>query len=232
MNRRQVTITVIAVLVALGLIVVGAVALTGRQPTDSALIASPSPTPTATSGTEARSDAPPTATPGPDDGEEPGGTNADGAPGSGSDGAPGSAPGSGAPGTTPADPTPPVGPAPAPLFVAPLPATASAEGELTTGFPSQVVPLAPDSRVVSSSLASEGTRLQVGLTATSGTAAAAVLDHYQSVYGPLGFASRPADAVSGTTAWVFTRGENAVTVSVYQLDTGSAYTVFGTFTAG
>ncbi|MET1044818.1 MAG: hypothetical protein ABWX59_11965 [Microbacteriaceae bacterium] len=222
MNRRQVTITVIAVLVALGLIVVIAVALTGRQPTDSALIGTPSPTPTPTTGTEARSDAPPTATstPGPDDGEEPGVTNTD------------DAPGSGAPNPAPGDPTSPVGPAPAPLFVAPLPATASAEGELTTGFPSQVVPLAPDSRVVSSSLASEETQLQVGLTATSGTAAAGVLDHYQSVYGPLGFASRPADAVSGTTALVFTRGENTVTVSVYPLDAGSAYTVFGTFTAG
>ena len=121
---------------------------------------------------------------------------------------------------------------PAPLFVAPLPATASAEGALTPDFPSDVVPLAPDSRVVASSLASESTRLQLGLTATSGTSASGVIEYYQSVYGPLGFSGRLVDAVAGSTAWVFTRGDNAVTVTVAPVDPGSAYTVFGTFTAG
>ncbi|GAB3140191.1 hypothetical protein [Marisediminicola antarctica] len=117
------------------------------------------------------------------------------------------------------------------LVAAPLPESGSAEGDVVEGFPRDVIPVAPDSEVDSTSLAVEGDRVQAGLTARSTNAANAVIDHYRAVFTSLGLTERETDAVAGSTALVFTRGADNITLTVAERADGTAYTVVGVFTA-
>lgn len=117
------------------------------------------------------------------------------------------------------------------LVAAPLPESGSAEGEVVEGFPRDVIPVAPDSEVESTSLAVEGDRVQAGLSASSTNAAEAVIEHYRAAFTALGLTERETDAVAGSTALVFTRGPDNITLTVAERADGTAYTVVGVFTA-
>ncbi|MCY7325294.1 MAG: hypothetical protein LH605_04090 [Microbacteriaceae bacterium] len=132
--------------------------------------------------------------------------------------------------------TPPLPPLPLPngdgsLVVAPLPKSGSAVGEFVEGFPQEIIPLAPDSEIESTSLAVEGDRVQAGLSASSTNAAEAVIEHYRAAFTALGLTERETDAVAGSTALVFTRGPDNITLTVAERADGTAYTVVGVFTA-
>lgn len=118
-----------------------------------------------------------------------------------------------------------------PLVTTPLPESGSAEGEFVDGFPQEIIPLAPNSEIESTSLAVEGDREQVGLVAVSTGAASAVVDFYRSVFGSLGLTERETDAVPGSTGLVFTRGADNITLTVADGADGANYTVVGVFTA-
>lgn len=126
---------------------------------------------------------------------------------------------------------PPVAPV-EPLISPPLPKTASQTGKLVTGFPSAVISLAPGSTVMFSSVASEGDRVQVGLSAMSTIAPAEVLAHYSTALAGLGLVAGSAPAVDGSTAAAFIRGPNTVTVTVLSVGGGTRYSVFGVLVAG
>ena len=223
MTRRRLLYTAITLAAVVVLVVITVIlTATPRPQRDSAAsTASPAPAPSTTQATEAR-DEPvggvetpaPVAPPTPDDQDS------------------GAEAGTKAPNTEAPSPLLPPPSSLTALFVAPLPPSASAEGRLVDSFPSTVIPVIANSTVVSSSITSEGNRLQVGLTATSALSAPEALAHYQAFYGELGFSSRESDAVPGSTAWVFTRGTDSVAVTTLPIDAGSAYTVFGAFTAG
>lgn len=117
------------------------------------------------------------------------------------------------------------------LVTTPLPESGSAEGEFVEGFPQEIIPLAPDSEIESTSLAVEGDREQVGLVAASTGAASAVVDYYRSAFTRLGLTERETDAVAGSTALVFTRGADNITLTVAERADGADYTVVGVFTA-
>lgn len=119
-----------------------------------------------------------------------------------------------------------------PLVGTPLPPSASARGSIVKGFPA-VIPQAPNSTVVFSSIATQGTRMQVGLEATTTSSAADVLSFYRTAFEPLGLVAADAPAAEGSTALTFVRGDNGITVTVSDSAGGHAhYTVTGVLSAG
>ena len=122
---------------------------------------------------------------------------------------------------------------PEPLVSEPLPASASARGSIVAGFPA-VISKAPKSTVAFSSVATQGTRMQVGLDATSGISAADVLSFYRTAFTRLGLVAKSAPAVDGSSALVFVRGANGITVTVSDAPGAprSHYTVTAVFRAG
>ncbi|TFD84574.1 hypothetical protein E3T61_19160 [Cryobacterium lactosi] len=130
-----------------------------------------------------------------------------------------------------ADPAP-ESPSPLPALVSlPLPDTSSAVGSVVAGFPDQVLPAAPQSSIASSSVAAEGSRLQAALVAQTPLTTQEVLDFYSATLTELGLVSAPVPAPDGSSALVFTRGVNTVTLTASPVASGSEYTVFGIFSA-
>ncbi|MEO6309302.1 MAG: hypothetical protein ABIO33_01280 [Leifsonia sp.] len=117
------------------------------------------------------------------------------------------------------------------LITSPLPATASATGKIVHGFPTDLIPTAPHSTVVSSSVASEGPHLQAALTAKSTLSTTEVLAYYRTAFAPFGLLDSPAPAAGGSSALIFTRGTDSVTLTVTGVSGGSRYIVFGALTA-
>lgn len=106
-------------------------------------------------------------------------------------------------------------------------APVSAVDALVDGFPTRVITVAAGSNVLSSSVSSDGGRLQASLEATSGRSVAEVMDHYTELFRDLGFTWSAADATVGGTAFSFTRDGHSVVVSARPQAEGSLYTVFG-----
>ncbi|WP_426594504.1 hypothetical protein ACPPVS_03035 [Cellulomonas sp. McL0617] len=121
--------------------------------------------------------------------------------------------------------------APGPSLTGPLPATAAASGVLVAGFPKDVVPVLAGVDVVSSSVSSSGTRLQVGLEGSSGAAPTDVTGAYVAALGGAGFAVGDSPAIAGSTATAFTRGPDGLVLTVRdRAGGGTDLTVAGTLT--
>lgn len=117
------------------------------------------------------------------------------------------------------------------LVALPLPDTSNAVGSIVDGFPTRVIPTAPNSAVATTSVAAEGSRLQAALTAQTSLTAVEVLNFYRASLAELGLYDTPAPALDGSSALSFTRGNNTITLSATAVDGGCRYVVFGTFTA-
>lgn len=121
-------------------------------------------------------------------------------------------------------------PLPYPLS-GPLPEMASAVGSIAKGYPSEVAPVAPHSAIATTSVASQGTHLQVTLTANSTMSVISILAFYRTTFAKYGMYDTPAPALGGSTALAFTRGSNSVTLTVTPIARGSSYVLYGAFTA-
>jgi hypothetical protein len=119
-----------------------------------------------------------------------------------------------------------------PLVTRPLPKPGAAEGELVPGFPSDLLPIPAGAAVISSSVATEGDHMQAGVTATSTLTADEVVTFYQATYASLGLTDRQTNAIPGSTAYAFSRGDNTITLTVTPAESGSAFSLFGAFRAG
>ncbi|MET0725514.1 MAG: hypothetical protein ABWY36_04130 [Leifsonia sp.] len=111
-----------------------------------------------------------------------------------------------------------------------IPAAASASGKLAKGFP-DTIPAAPDSDIDHSSLTSEGTRLQVALTATTTLSLDDVLNFYRVEFARYGLLDSPAPATGGQTAVAFARDDDSITLAITPADDGVTYALFGALTA-
>lgn len=219
-TRRRWTIAAIAVVALLVAAVIAGVILSGVWAEPEGTDAAPGQTdstsgPSRTTGGNTGTDG--TTTPGtsPDSGSE-----SPGAEGPPSDGE--------TPGTPTGLPLPDAG---GTLISVPLPPDAHADGAVVAGFPTDIVGLPPQATVGSSSLASEGSRLQVGLSGTSPQSADAVMAFYRDSLGQHGMGGRAAAAAPGSQSMAFTLGENTVTVTVTAVESGAAFDVLGVFTA-
>jgi hypothetical protein len=119
-----------------------------------------------------------------------------------------------------------------PSLTGPLPASASARGStLVAGFPTSVVPVLDGLEVVSSSVASDGTHLQVGLEAASATSPQDVTAQYVAALGSAGFSSGPAAATAGSSATAFVRGPDGLVLTVTpRVGGGTEMSIAGTLT--
>ena len=88
------------------------------------------------------------------------------------------------------------------------------------GFPTRAIPEAPHSTVTSSSVTSEGSRLQAALSAESSLDVLGVLDFYRTEMAKVGMLDSPAPALSGSSALVFARGDHTVTLSAETVEDG------------
>lgn len=135
----------------------------------------------------------------------------------------------------------PAGPATAPALppstalphpiTAPLPASASAVGKLVAGYPTAVLPQAPASTILTSSVAAQGDHLQVTLSATSTQGVTDILAFYRSALAKYGMYDTAAPALSGSTSLLFTRGADSVTLTASTGKSGTTYTLYAAFTA-
>jgi hypothetical protein len=117
------------------------------------------------------------------------------------------------------------------LVTMPLPDSSTAAGSLVAGFPVDVIPEAPNSVIETSSVATEGSQVQVALSGQTTLPAGEVVDYYRAALTERGLSGAPAPAPEGSTALAFTLGINSVALTVTPIDGGCRYVVFGTFTA-
>jgi hypothetical protein len=116
----------------------------------------------------------------------------------------------------------------APLLTA-APKPGSASGRLVEGFPAVLAP--PDgATVTSSSVATEGSRVQAALTAGLAASPAEVQAAYAARLGALGMTSAPGSGQPGTTVTSFYRGTDSITVTTSASADGTALSVFALFT--
>ncbi|MFZ3454197.1 hypothetical protein [Arthrobacter sp. 7Tela_A1] len=120
------------------------------------------------------------------------------------------------------------------LINLPLPPADAAEGRLVGGFPEQLVPPAPATEVVSSSVAASGNTLQAGLRATGAAVPRDVLAFYSEHFRNLGFQPGAEETVGGTTSAVWSYGTSSVTLSIGPEAGGTAmdYSIFAVLRAG
>lgn len=117
------------------------------------------------------------------------------------------------------------------LVSLPLPPAASSSGSVVSGFPSSLIPGIPDSLIDSSSVATEGDRLQAALEARTTLRSEDVLAFYRQHFAPLGLLETPSATTKRSTTLSFTRGDDSVTLAVTAVAGGSSYVLFGAFTA-
>jgi hypothetical protein len=121
--------------------------------------------------------------------------------------------------------------APPALMTLPLPDSATVVGSIVSGFPVEIIPVAPDSVIDSSSVAVEGPRLQAALSGQSNLGAGEVVEFYLTALAELGLVAVVAPAPDGSSALAFTRGGDNVSLTVTTVESGCRYVVFGTFAA-
>jgi len=126
---------------------------------------------------------------------------------------------------TPSDRLPPL-PESSPLVSDPLPASGSASGELVTGFPADLMGPAPDSQVLESSIATEGSTMQVTLVARTDAAADDVREHYRALWAGLGLIATAGE--EGTVAYSDSFSSLSLAFSPSS-GTGTVYMIFGVF---
>ena len=131
----------------------------------------------------------------------------------------------------PLAPSATVGPA-GPRLTMPLPATTSARGALVAGFPVKIVPVPAGATVVSSSVSAEGSRLQVGLEASTAASPADVQAGYVQALTATGFITTDSPAGAGATATAFVRDNDGLVLTLRErVGGGTELSVAGTLTA-
>lgn len=118
-----------------------------------------------------------------------------------------------------------------PLVSGPLPASATSTGALVAGFPS-AIPLPSGNTIATSSVSSNGNRLQATLSAKTTIDPAELVNWFSQQFAKLSLPGSPASAVGGSIAYAFARGDDSITLTVTPAKLGgSHYTLLGTFAA-
>jgi hypothetical protein len=128
------------------------------------------------------------------------------------------------PTATPNDKLPSIAPQ-APLVSAPLPASGTRSGGLVKGFPTKIMGPASKTTVISSSIASQGTAMQVTLVGTSTSSKKSIQDHYAKLWSSLGL--RPGLTSDGSISYA--GAHESVTLTFGSSGTGNHYTIYGVF---
>lgn len=130
-----------------------------------------------------------------------------------------------APTTAPAQTLPPIEPV-APLIAMPFPSSATEEGGLAAGYPSEVMAPAPGSDVLQSAITTEGETMQVTLVARTDASEDDVRAHYAAAWSALGLREVQTSDGSSTFAGAY---ESLTLAFSPNSATGTRYTLFGLF---
>ena len=116
-----------------------------------------------------------------------------------------------------------------PLVVPPLPESASKVGGLVDGYPREIVGPSPDSSVLDSSIATEGDRMQVTLTARTDVTPEEVARHFEAFWAALGLHGTSQGA--GTTITLaYTGAYESMTLAFNTgTGTGTVYMIYSVF---
>jgi hypothetical protein len=128
------------------------------------------------------------------------------------------------PSAAPENGLPPL-PAPTPLVAGPLPDSGSESGALIDGFPDAVMGPAPASDVLESSIATEGSTMQVTLVARTDSPADDVRAHYRALWSQLGL-TESVGAPEGDVA--FSNAHSSLSLAFAPASgTGTVYMIYG-----
>lgn len=94
------------------------------------------------------------------------------------------------------------------------PTSASAHGELVSGFPSDLVPVPAHATIVSSSITSQEDHVQVGLSATEDADPDQVRTDYTTRMTTIGYLTTDVDAAPGSEATQYLRGRDVVVLTL------------------
>jgi len=108
-----------------------------------------------------------------------------------------------------------------------LPESASAQGSVVEGFPTELAGPADASDVLDSAVATEGDVMQFSLRARTATDAAAISAHYRALWSSLGLAAIPA----GDGALSYRDDHSSVTIVTEEGGTGVVYVIHGVLRA-
>ncbi len=122
------------------------------------------------------------------------------------------------------------GPSKAPLISTPLPSQASAHGAFVAGYPRRVVPGAPRSRVLVSSVSPSGSRLQTALTSHSPGRVPRIERFYRAHLSRIGFREATPTIAGPATTLTFHRGADSVVLTL-NAQHGVRYTLFASLSA-
>jgi hypothetical protein len=117
-----------------------------------------------------------------------------------------------------------------PLVKAPLPASASANGRLVKGFPTAIMGPAPESDILSSSIATQGDTMQVTLVARTDASEKEVTEHYRALWSKLGLTEAASSAGSADLA--YSDQYSSLSLAFTTAGTGTVYQVFGVLRTG
>lgn len=111
------------------------------------------------------------------------------------------------------------------LLTGSAPANASVSGELAAGYPADSLPPEPNSSITSSSIASDGTRVQLSLVAASSTDPDSVLAFYTNTLARYGYFSATVQA-AGATEQSYSGPDGTVIVTAQRTPGGTSYSLF------
>lgn len=110
-------------------------------------------------------------------------------------------------------------------MTAPMPAAASSKGALVNGYPTRIAGPVSGSDIASSSIATEGSVMQLSLVASSSATLDDIRAHYRELWTALGLHERPAADGTMTFAGSF----ESLSLSIGPSATGNRYSIFGVF---
>lgn len=114
-----------------------------------------------------------------------------------------------------------------PLVSAPLPESATANRKLVGGFPAKIMGPAPDSDIVSSAIATEGSTMQVTLVARTDASPESIVAHYRDVWAQLGLIDQGTTNGNGAA---YASPHTSLTLAFSpESGTGTVYTILGSF---
>ncbi|MDR7110854.1 hypothetical protein J2X03_000710 [Microbacterium trichothecenolyticum] len=115
-------------------------------------------------------------------------------------------------------------PAPTPLIDGPLPDSGSESGALVDGFPDSVMGPVPGSDVLESSIATEGSTMQVTLVARTDASADEVRSHFRELWSQLGL-TESAGGIEG--AVTFSNDHSSLSLAFAPASgTGTVYMIY------
>ncbi|KDA05204.1 hypothetical protein DC31_01905 [Microbacterium sp. CH12i] len=106
-----------------------------------------------------------------------------------------------------------------------MPGSGSLNGGIVKGFPAGIADAMDGSNIISTSIATEGSVMQLSLVASSAATPDEIRAHYRALWSALGLREQPGN--DETIAFI--GAYESLSLSIGPSGTGNRYTIFGVF---